>query len=196
MNLVERAKNILITPKTEWEVIKKEDLTINQMFIQYAIILAAIPAIATFIGVCFIGVTVPFLDITYRVPIGTGLGNMVVTYLFSLGGVYIVALIMDALAPSFGSTKNIVSSFKVTVFSYTAVWLAGIFSIIPVLSILSIVGLYSFYLLYLGMGSIKEVPKDKLVGYLVVLIITMIVIFVVLGLIVQVIFPTSYLGLR
>ena len=101
---------------------------------------------------------------------------------------------MDAFAPSFGSTKNIVASFKVTVFSYTAAWLVGIFSIIPLLSILSIVGLYSFYLLYLGMGSVKEVPKDKLVGYFVVLIITMLIVFVVLGIIVQVIFPTCYIG--
>lgn len=196
MNLVERAKNIIVTPKTEWEVIKKEDLTINQMFTQYAVILAAIPVVANFIGISFIGVSIPFIDYSYRVPVGRGLGNMIVMYLLSLGGVYLVAFIMDALAPSFGSTKNIISSLKVAVFSYTAVWLAGVFSIIPILSILSILGIYSLYLLYLGMKSIKEVPQDKLVGYFLVVIIITIVIYFVVSYIAVAIFPTSYLGLH
>lgn len=193
MNLVERAKNILITPKTEWEVIKGENLTINQMFMQYAVILAAIPAIADFIGKCFVGVTIPLIGVTYRIPIGTGIAYMISMYVLSLAGIYVVALIMDALAPSFGSTKNMVASMKVTVFSYTAAWVAGIFNILPFLGILSILGLYSLALLYMGMKTVKEVPPDKMVGYFLILIIAVIIVYFVIGAIVGGIFLSGYM---
>ncbi len=192
MNLIDRAKNILITPKTEWEVIKNENLSVAEMFTGYAVILAAIPAIAGFIGRSLIGITVPFVGTTIKIPIGTGLVWAVLYYLLTLAGVYVIALIMDALAPSFGSSKNLVASLKVAVFSSTAAWLAGIFTIFPLLSILSIVGLYSLYLLYLGMKTVKEPPQDKLVGYFVVLLILTIVVYFVVGAIVGAIALSGY----
>ena len=36
MNLIERAKNIILTPAKEWDVIKGENLTIADMFMKYA----------------------------------------------------------------------------------------------------------------------------------------------------------------
>ena len=71
MNLVERAKNILISPAKEWEVIKQENLTVSQMFLNYAVILAAIPAIAGFIGYTLFGISLGF--ISYHVPVGSGI---------------------------------------------------------------------------------------------------------------------------
>ena len=37
MNLVDRAKNILITPKTEWEVIKNESSSVQQIITGYVL---------------------------------------------------------------------------------------------------------------------------------------------------------------
>ncbi|QQS34898.1 MAG: YIP1 family protein [Ignavibacteriales bacterium] len=192
MNLIDRAKNILITPKTEWEVIKNENLTTAEMYTGYAVILAAIPAAASFIGNSLIGVSVPFTSINFKYPIGSGLIYAVLYYILSLVSVYVVALVMDALAPSFGASKNFNASLKVTIFSSTAAWIAGIFSILPVLSILSILGLYSLYLLYLGMKTLKDSPADKLVGYYVVLLLIMIVIYVVIGIVVGAIAFAGY----
>lgn len=192
MNLIDRVKNILITPKTEWEVIKNENLSVAEMFTGYAMILAAIPAIAGFIGRSLIGITVPFVGTTIKIPIGTGLVWSILYYILTLAGVYVIALIMDALAPSFGASKNLIASLKVAVFSSTAAWLAGIFTIFSLLSILSIVGLYSLYLLYLGMKTIKEPPQDKLVGYFVVLLILTIVVYIVVGAIVGAIALSGY----
>lgn len=192
MNLIDRAKNILITPKTEWEVIKNENLSVAEMFTGYAMILAAIPAVAGFIGRSLIGVTVPFIGTTFKIPIGSGLVWAVLYYLLSLGGVYVIALIMDALAPQFGASKNLNASLKVAIFSSTAAWIAGIFSILPVLSILSIVGLYSLYLLYLGMKIVKDAPEDKLIGYYVVLLILTIVVYVLVGVIVGAVALSGY----
>jgi len=183
MNLVERAKNILITPKTEWVVIKNEESTTADLFTKYAMILALIPVIATFIGQSLVGISMgPFGS--FKIPVINGLIYAVVYYILSLAGVYLIAFIIDALAPSFGSTKNMSASLKVAVYSYTAAWIAGIFGIIPILGILGILGLYSLYLMYLGLQIVKVTPQDKLIGYLIVVIIIAIVIYFVIGMIV------------
>ena len=180
MNLVERAKNILITPKTEWEVIKNEQTTVSEIFTKYVLILALIPAIAGFIGQSLIGISLgPFGS--YKVPVGSGLLYLVLYYILSVGSIYLVAFIVDALAPSFGSQKNLIASLKVVAYSFTATWIAGIFQIIPILSFLAIVGsLYGLFLLYLGLQIVKETPQDKLIGYFVVVLIISIVVIAVI----------------
>lgn len=191
MNLFERAKNILVTPKTEWEVIKGEQATVADLFTKYAMILAAIPAIATFIGQSIVGVSLgPFGS--FKIPMGNGILYAVLQYVFTLVGVYLAAFVVDALAPSFGSTKDMVASLKVVVYSWTAAWIAGIFGIIPTIAILGILGLYSIYLLYLGLKVVKDTPQDKLVGYVVVAIIVLIVIYFVKGAIVTAIAMPNY----
>ena len=55
MNLVERAKNIILKPKQEWQVIAAEPHTVPGLYTQYVMILAAIPAVAAFIGFSLIG---------------------------------------------------------------------------------------------------------------------------------------------
>jgi hypothetical protein len=183
MNLVERAKNILLTPAKEWAVIKGEKLTIADMFTKYAMLLAAIPAVAGFIGYSLIGVSYGFG--TFRVPIGTALVWAILQYILSLAGVFLIAFIMDTLAPTFGCTKDMVAAVKIVVFSYTAAWVAGILNIIPSLGILvGIASIYSLYLMYMGLQIVKDVPKDKMVGYFVVTIIAAVVVFVVIGMIV------------
>ena len=177
MNLVDRAKNILLTPKTEWGAIEAETHTVQGLYTGYIMILAAIPAIASFIGFSLIGVTT-FVG-TYRWPIASGVAHMILQYVLTLGMVYVLALIIDALAPTFGGQKNFMQAFKVAAFAPTASWLAGIFSIIPVLGILGIVGLYSLYLLYLGLPRLMKTPEDKAIPYTVVAIIVSIVLYAV-----------------
>jgi hypothetical protein len=185
MNLVERAKNILLTPAKEWDVIKGENLTIVDMFTKYAMILAAIPAVAGFIGYVVIGMSFGGFG-TFRMPFGTALIWAILTYIFSLGGVFLLAFIIDTLAPNFGCAKDLTAAVKIVIFSYTAAWVAGIFNIIPALAILvSLASIYSLYLMYVGMQKIKDVPKDKMVAYFVVTIIAAIVVFFIIGFIVS-----------
>lgn len=193
MNLVERAKGIVMKPRDEWPKINAEAHTVQGLYTQYVMILAAIPAVAAFIGMSFIGFS--GFGATYRVPLATGLAQMVLQYLLSLGGVYVMALIIDALAPSFGGEKNFLQAFKVAAFFPTASWLAGIFYLIPMLGILAIVGgLYSLYLLYLGLPLLMKSPEDKAVPYTVVVIIVAIVVMVVIGVISSLVVPGPVRG--
>ncbi len=175
MNIVERVKRILLSPQTEWEVIDPEPTTPAELYTRYIVPLAAIGPVAQLIGYSVFG----FMG--YRVPIGTAITYALATYIMTLIGTYVLALIIDALAPTFGGKRSQIQALKVAAYSSTAAWVAGIFALLPVLSVLSIVGLYSLYLLYLGLPALMKAPKEKAIGYTVVVIIAAIVIFVVIG---------------
>ncbi|MBO9376974.1 DUF1282 domain-containing protein [Sphingomonas histidinilytica] len=181
--LVERAKNILVTPKTEWPVIDGEPSTIGDIYKNYVLVLAAIPAICTFIGSSLFGYSV--LGVAFRVPIVTALSSAIVSYVMSLISIYVLGMIIDALAPSFGGTRNPVQAFKVAAYSNTAGWVAGILTIIPQLALIAaLLSLYGFYLLYLGLPVLMKAPKEKGLAYTIVTVIAAIILFVVVGAIV------------
>lgn len=180
MNLVERVKKLIVQPRSEWAVIKDERHSVADLYTKYVLILAAIPAVASFIGLSVVGYS--GFGTTYRIPMGSGLASMVLQYALTLGSVYVIALVIDGLAPGFSGTKDFSQAIKVAAFFPTAAWVAGIFSIIPILSILALLGsLYSLYLLYTGLGPLMQVPEDKAIGYTVVVIIVAIVVMVVIA---------------
>ena len=193
MNLVERAKKLVLKPKEEWPVIAAETHSVQDLYTRYVMILAAIPAVAAFVGFSFIGVS--GFGYSYRVPIASGLAQMVLQYLLSLAAVYVMALIIDALAASFGGEKSFPQAIKVAAFFPTASWLAGVFYLVPALSILAILGgLYSLYLLYLGLPLLMKAPEDKAIPYTVVVIIVAIVVMVVIGVVSSLVVPGSVRG--
>jgi hypothetical protein len=193
MNLVERAKNLILQPAQEWKVIDAEPQTVQGLYTSYVMILAAIPAVCGFIGYSLVGVGV--FGATWRVPMASGVAHMVVSYILSLGGVYVLALLIDALAPSFGGQKNFIQALKVSAFTPTAGWLAGVFSVIPSLSIIgALLSLYSLYLLYVGLPLLMKTPEDKTVPYIAVVIIATIILVVVITAVVGLTMPGPIRG--
>ncbi len=180
MNVVKRTTNILLTPKAEWQVIQNEPLTVAGIFTKYAMVLAAIPALAGFIGYSLVGVSLPFFG-TFRYSVVRGLSWAILSYALSLVGALLVALVVNSLAPSFGGEKDLVASAKAVVFGYTAAWVGGIFAIVPSLSILAaLAGVYSLVLLWMGMKALKEVPIGKMAGYFAVTLIVALPLFFVI----------------
>jgi len=183
MSLISRVQNILLRPKEEWGVIDAEPATIGSIYTSYVMILAAIGPICGLIGSQVIGVSM--FGVTYKPPIVYSVGNAVVGYVMSLVVVFVSALIIDALATSFGGTKDQVKALKVAAYSSTAAWVAGVFTIIPMLGILVLIGvLYGLYLLYLGLPRLMRVSEDKAIGYTVVVIVVQIVLYFVVAMVV------------
>jgi len=168
MDFVKRVKGILLTPETEWPEIEQEPGTPAYLFPNYVVYLAAIPPIAGFIGGSIIGVMVPPIGII-RVPLFTGLLGAVIGYVLSFAIVYVVAIIIDQLAPRFGGLKDFSNALKVTVYSFTPYWIAGIFQLIAGLRFLSIViSFFGVYLLWLALPRLMKVPPEKAVAYVAV----------------------------
>lgn len=179
MNLVERVKKILLQPREEWPIVETEPTDAGSLYTGYIMPLAAIPAVAGFLGASLIGFGV--LGVSYRVPIVRGLAGAVVQYVATLVGVYVLAVIIDALAPTFGGVQSRMQALKLAAYSSTASWLAGIFLLVPGLRALSILGLYSLVLLYLGLPVLMKSPQDRTLGYTIAAIVCAIVIYAVLG---------------
>ena len=177
--IFDRARDIIMRPSAEWRVIDSEPATVGGVFIPYALVLAAIGPLAALIGGQVFGYSYGFFS--WKPPLGGALAYAVLTYVLSLASVYVLALIVDALAPNFGGTKNQVNAVKVAVYSWTAAWVAGIFGLIPALAILSIIGLYSLYLLYLGLPVLMKAPQEKAAGYAAVVILIAIVLWFIVG---------------
>lgn len=182
--LTDRVKAILTTPKTEWPLLAAEPANIGGLYTGYIMILAAIPAIATFIKSSLIGYDL--LGVTMRIPMLSGLGHAIATYLVSLLVVYLVALIIDALAPTFGGEKNRVQALKATAYAWTATWVAGVAIIIPWLGWLIVLAgvVYAIYLLYLGLPPTMKCPPERAGAYTAVSVIVAIVVSWLLGMIV------------
>ncbi len=180
MDLVERVKKILLEPSQEWQVIQKETGSTADLYKNYIAPLAAIGPVASLIGLSVFGVSVPLLG-TYRAPFGTGLLHALVRYVLTLAGVYVLAVIINALAPTFAGEKNESQALKVAAYASTASWVAGIFGLIPALSALSLLGLYSLYLLYLGLPVLMKVPQEKALGYTGAVVVAAIILSVAIG---------------
>jgi hypothetical protein len=192
IDVVERAKSIILTPKEEWELIEREEYEIKDLYTNYVMILAAIPAVAGFLGFSIVPLG-GYLS-KYGIPIPAGIAHMVLEYLLSLGAVYILALAIDAFAPTFEAEKNFFQAMKLAVFSSTAAWLAGIFSILPALNILGLLGLYSLWLLWLGLPVLMLVHEDKRAGYFVTIVVVSIVVHVLLHVLIALTIPGPLRG--
>ena len=179
MNITERIKAILLGPKEEWQTIAGETTPIPELYKNYIFLLAAIGPVASFIGTSLVGVSMQMG--TYRVPVASGIISAVLLYGLTLAGVYILAMIIDALAPTFSGEKNLNQAFKLAMYSSIPGWLAGVFALIPTLGFLGILGLYGLYLLYIGIPILMKSPAEKSTVYTIAVIIAAVIIFAVTG---------------
>ncbi|HEY1505550.1 MAG TPA: Yip1 family protein [Stellaceae bacterium] len=177
MDIVARVKGILLSPNTEWPVIAAERTSVGALYTGYIMPLSAIPPLAILIG---------FSVFFGRFGVGFGLLGTVVSWVLGLVGIYVVALIAQWLAPKFGGSGDFVQALKLVAYSHTASWVGGIFLLIPFLGIISLLlGLYGLYLLYAGATPAGGVPKERAVTFTVALVVSVIVVFVVIGLIMR-----------
>jgi hypothetical protein len=185
MNLIDRAKNMFVAPKAEWDAIAAETTPPKQLVLGYVLPLAAVAAVAGFIGAVVIGTSVPMLG-TVRSSVVGGVLSAILQLLMAVASVFIMGFIIDALAPTFGGQKSFNQAVKVAAYAYTPVWVLSILGIIPYIGMLIMlvaVGL-SIYLLYLGLPRVMRSPQDKAAGYTVVVVIVGIVVGFILAMVV------------
>ncbi len=193
MDIVARVQAILLKPKEEWVRIKAEPTTPAQLFTSYVMLLAAIPAAFQFLGHVLVGRRLPLVGV-YRWPVGRALGYALGSYVLSLVAVYLFALVVNQLAPSFASTKNLTAALKLAAYSMTPGWVAGVLYIVPGLWALGLVAsLYGLYILFLGFETpMMDTPKDKVPGYLVVSVLVVLTVTIVFNWMVKGIFAVRY----
>jgi hypothetical protein len=190
--LQQRIKNILFSPAQEWERIDGEEATVKSLYLRYACILAAIGPVAGLIGGQLFG-RQGFV-VTEHPPLIRSIVSALVGYGLNLAGVYVLAVAIDVMAPSFGGTRSRIQALKVSVYAWTASWIFAVFQLVPPVSALSIIGVYSLYLMYLGIPRLMKAPEDKAVVYSVMTIVVALAIWVVVAVVAGVLVSTAAVG--
>ena len=178
--MVKRAKGILLAPKQEWPVIAAEKAGHSKVVLSWLLPLSLIPAVAAVIGFGLIGYSVSW-----------GLRHGLLQVATMIGGAYVTAFIINALAERYASVKNLDQAFALIAYAYTPACLGGIFRIIPSLAFIgTLAGLYGLYLLYIGLPPLMQTPPEKNTGYFVVALLCTIVVFLVLSAVLAAVFIT------
>jgi len=189
MNLIGRAKNIIMTPKTEWAVIASEEPNANAIFMGYALPFIILDAVAAFIGHAFIWGSSHYLG---GMAMSWGLYFALMGVVTAILGVWLTAMVVNALATNFGSEKNMGRAMQLVVYAYTPMWVGGLLNIIPFLGWLGMLfGIYGLYLIYLGLPHTMKTPADKVLTYMIITIVALIVIYFIVG----AIFASIFLGI-
>jgi hypothetical protein len=164
--VIQRARSLLVSPRTEWPVIAAEPTTVADLYRQYIMIVAAIPAISQFVKTSILGYAWHGFRV-YRLGIGQGLSAAIVAYGVSLVVVYLLALIIESIAPNFAGQPDRVQALKLAGYSYTASWVAGCAQVLPGLyGLFALAGaIYSVFLLYLGLPSTMKVLPERAAPY-------------------------------
>jgi hypothetical protein len=193
IDLIERVGDILLRPARTWRDVRAEPTTARQLYVSYAAILAAIPAVAHVLGMTLVGVF--FLGVRYRAPFVSAFGYAACFYLLSLAALYGYAHIIDALAPAFRSEKGLIDALKLAVYSSTPAWISGAFLLFPVLApFVLLLSLYGFYLFYAGLLPLKGTPGRYRAFYFLVLVVIGLLIYLVIGRLSGFMFPAGNMG--
>ncbi len=160
MNAIVRTATLLVDPPAGWTRVEKEPGDVISLLSGYVPLLALIPALSRFFGASLIGVIVPGGEVV-REPVFDGMFSAIFGYVATFAQVLLVALLIDVLAPRFGGQRGFAGALKLAVYSFTPVWLAGIFLLLPGLRFLGFTALYGIYLLAMGLPIVTKSSAEK-----------------------------------
>jgi hypothetical protein len=170
MNAAARVKSILLDPDAAWRLIEKEVGDPAYLLSRYVALLALIPALSGFVGATLIGSIAPSGAIV-RIDIVDGLFGAIFSYATSCAMVLLLGLFINLLVPTFGGRRDFENAFKLAVYSFTPLWIAGIFLLLPGLRFLLLTGAYAIYLLWLGVPRLTKVPEQQAVNFTAVIVV-------------------------
>jgi hypothetical protein len=170
MNAFARARAILVDPAAAWRGIEKDAGDPAYLLSRYVAVLALIPALSSFVGATLIGVVSPS-GVVLRADLIDGLFGAIFSYAASCAIVLMLGLIIDLVAPLFGGRSNFEDAFKLAVYSFTPLWLAGIFLLLPGLRFLLLTGAYGIYLFAIGAPRLTKVPEGQTVNFTVLVVV-------------------------
>ena len=175
MSIVDRVKGILLEPKAEWPKVAGEPASVQSIYTNWVMILAAIGPVMILLSSALFAAGLGF-------GYGFALRAAVAAYVNALVAVALLALIVDVLAPSFGGSKDYVRSLKLVAYSFTAVWVGEIALIVPVLGWLVVLAatIYAFYVFFLGAPMLGRCSSDKAAPFTIVVVLCAIVLAVII----------------
>ncbi|HEV2749658.1 MAG TPA: Yip1 family protein [Gemmatimonadales bacterium] len=179
-----RAQRLLLQPTQEWATIAGEFTSAGPIYRRYLIPMALIGPLAATLGTIVFGIrsSLASLGESYPMSIGDAATSGVLEYGLNLLAVYLLAVVIDILAPTFGAQRNRVQALKVAAYATTPYWLGGVLALFPKLSpIGTLLGLYSIWLFKVGLVPVMKAPRDKGAAYTMIVAISSVIIVLLVG---------------
>jgi len=160
---------------------KDAPATVNEIMIKYVAVLAVIPFVAVLVGdlwyySLFIRFTLVGSFAAYAFT------RAILTYILDVAAVYVVAIAIRMLAPTFNSSVDEIKSLKLAAYIFTPVFLIAVLDLIPFLGALTFLGaLYGLYILYLGLPLVLGTPKAKVITYVIAVVVATFIVLAVVG---------------
>ena len=155
---------ILKDPKNEWALIEEEHYSAKTVFLTQISILAAIPAIALYIGVTQVGWSVAGQE-SVRLTSASALGSAVLFYFAMWGAVAFIAACMHWMEKTYGGEVSLDECLVLTTVTATPLFLSGISFLLPILwlnvAVAGVALVYSVYLLYSGTSRVMKIDEDR-----------------------------------
>lgn len=182
MDIVARAKGLLMNPMQEWSITAAEPADLAGLFKSYVVPLAALPKMAGVIGTGLMG----FGGLGF----GAVIGSAVVGYVLALTGIFVPAKIIELLAPRFGGPADPVAAIKLAAYAPTASWVGGAFLIIPWIGWIPALagGLFSLFFFYVGTPTVMRVPKERVMGFAISVVLLAVLVNILVGAIIATLF--------
>jgi len=157
--ILSRAWGLLREPKKEWEQIRAEETTVPNILLGYVAPLAAIPPVCDLIGSALFNRLI-------QIDPGEALIRAVITWIVSIGLVFFLGVLINAVAENFDGDRNDLAAQKIAAYSLTPAFLSGVFSLWPPLWWLSLFALAAMvFLMYRGLPILMKAPVERAMGY-------------------------------
>jgi len=154
---------LLTNPQREWKAIRKERCTISHCYYSHVLILAAIPAIAGFIGTTYVGWSVA--REAHKLTFQSALQISLLFYLTMLVAVFTVGKLIQWMGQTYGARQSLAQSISLAAYTATPLFLFGIMLVYPLLWLILLLGLpvlaYSVYLLYTGVPVMMGISRER-----------------------------------
>jgi hypothetical protein len=150
--LANRVIELMTNPRKTWDTIRKEPDQGKELILGYVFLLALIPTVFGFVGNLLFGEGFLYSLVYAILLLGVFLGSL-----------FVLGLLVNAMAPSFGTIRNENAAFKLVAYVSTPVWVAGFLTLIPQLTMLAMLAGFGYagYLFYLGCQALMETPEEK-----------------------------------
>ena len=151
-------------PTEEWKDIRGERCSVTKCYCSHVLFLAAIPAVAGFIGTSMVGWQVGQHEVN-RLTTESALSIAALFYIGMLVAVFAVGKTIHWMGQTYGTVQPLPQCIALAAYTATPLFLIGIMLLYPILWLNLIIGLpalaYTVYLLYIGLPIMMDIPSEK-----------------------------------
>jgi len=178
---------LMIFPSREWLVIRDEPYTLRMLLYNYALPIIIFSALGKTIGSIF-SVQSQWgepnnLWFMLIFPVFNFLAWIAISYLI----IFFSVIILNGAVPGFGVERNLMNTFKLVIYAYTPLLIVTFFVYLhPILRLLipigmPIFGAYTLYILWYGVQDLFQMPFERRIGFIALLMMLELLFFFFLG---------------